>query len=191
MQRFLSFLQSKTVLDGNFLTMITEAVQKMDLYKTTYLSTEGQPLNSVHFLLDGFVYSSEKFQGREILTDFWEPMSFIIPHGISKQTYYESLSNVQLLENSSLIRIEGEDIDRALDHPQGRQLYHHLVSEEFRRRHRHTRFLQLCTVKERVKYLTENHPAIFRHLSHEQISSFVGTSRPNLTNVLADLTRSR
>src|SRR5690606_13060779 len=189
MQRFLSFLQSKAVLDGKFIEMVTSSVEELTLYKLDYLYTENQSINNIYFLLDGFVSSSERIEGRDILTNFWEPMTFIVPDSIVRRTYFESTGKIQLQEDSSLIKIRTSDILKSLRHPSGQYLYNFFINAELQRRHFQTRFLRLCTVKERIRYLSDRHPVVFRYLSHEQLASFVGTSRPNLTNLLSEITR--
>src|SRR5690606_1612625 len=110
MQRFLSFLQSKAVLDGKFIEMVTSSVEELTLYKLDYLYTENQSINNIYFLLDGFVSSSERIEGRDILANFWEPMTFIVPDSIVRRTYFESTGKIQLQEDSSLIKIRTSEI---------------------------------------------------------------------------------
>lgn len=191
MQRFLSFLQSQShaTLESNLRELITRSARKLSLRGADLLYTENQPINNIYFLLEGFVYSTERFEGRDILTRFWEPSAFVLPHGVNRTTYMESAARVELLVDSTVIQIQQKDILQALDYPSGKYLYNHFVNLEFIKHHRLAHFLRLCSVKERVKHLTDHYPILFRHLSHELLASFVGTSRPNLTNVLGDLNR--
>lgn len=123
MQQFLSFLQSHATLEPSLRELITRSARKMNLHGTDLLYTENQPINNVYFLLEGFAYSTERFEGRDILTRFWEPKNFVLPHSINRTTYLESAARVELLVDSTVIQIQQKDILQALDYPSGKYLY--------------------------------------------------------------------
>src|SRR5699024_1082404 len=135
MQRLLSFLQSQAALDGKFIEMITNSIQQLNLYHTEHLYIENQAISHIYFLLEGLVCSTEKTDGRDVLTSFWEPMEFIVPNSVNKRTYFESTDTVHLLEDSKLVKIKVEDIEKSLEYPVGRYLYNYFVNVEFKKQH--------------------------------------------------------
>lgn len=189
MQRFLSFLQSKTVLDGKFIETIKNSVRKLRLDQNDHLYIENQSINHIYFLLDGLACSTEKVEGQEVMTSFWESMEFVLPPSRARQNHFETTANVQVFKDSKVLRINVQDIFDSLQHPKGRYLYNHFIHVEFRKQRSLAHCLRTCKVKDRVKYLNEHHPSLFHHLNHEQLASFIGTSRPNLSNLLAELVK--
>lgn len=164
---------------------LSGVIQSKDISKKSFLLKEGQVCNHIYFIEKGFIRSFYMKDGKEITAWFMKEDDFII----SVNSFYKrepSYEYIQAIEDSTVNFVHYDDLQKLYNdfvefNINGRLLtiHYYILSEE------RLYSMRKQSAEERIKFLLDKHPEIFRRAPLGYIATYLGISLETLSRIRA------
>lgn len=139
-----------------------------------------------YFLEKGFAVAYHFYEGKKIVTSFFKPYDIIF----SPQSFFEqsqALENIQLTEDSALIRISYNSVHKLFDEFPVANLLARIITAQYysKSQERHID-LHSLTAWQRYEKLLKNFPGIELHTSQELVASYLNITPQSLSRLKHD-----
>jgi CRP-like cAMP-binding protein len=182
---FIEYVESFVPLDDTVRDALAKVLHRYQVSRNTYLVKEGEVVNEFNFIEKGSARIFYEHEGKEYIGWFSFDKSPAISYH-SFITQKPSLNNVQVLEDSVIIRIARSDLFDLYNRFKAMERFGRLFSEwlycNFVER---TYSLQILSAKARYEFLIEHQPELFRRVPMGHIASYLGISQETLSRIRA------
>jgi CRP-like cAMP-binding protein len=136
-----------------------------------------------YFLNDGFAMTYVFVKGQKHVESFWCSEQFII----SVSSFFGQVPSkefIQLREDSEVLCLSYADLQNLLDtFPEAHALYRLIMNQYYESSRERTRDMQQLTAAERFDKLIRNYPSIEKHVTQEDIASYLGITPQSLSRI--------
>lgn len=135
------------------------------------------------FLDEGFAMSYVFVKGRKHVENFWSSGQFII----SVSSFFEQVPSrefIQLRDNSEILCLSYAEV-RKLFHtfPEAHAIYCLMMNQYYESSRERTRDMQQLTAEGRYDKLIQSYPVVERHVTQEDIASYLGITPQSLSRI--------
>ncbi|MGB3468141.1 MAG: Crp/Fnr family transcriptional regulator [Cyclobacteriaceae bacterium] len=179
------YISQFTTVDEELSEQLMSVFSPVKKYRNTYLLRKGDIANLLYYIAKGSCRFYEKQEGKEIT--YWLAMDGeLVTSCTSFSMQTPANESIQLLEDSTLLVAEREELLKLqADNPRWEHLTRLVVEEYSRRQRVRIACLQIPSAKDRYSYIQNNHPELVQRFSQRHIASFIGVSQETLSRVRA------
>lgn len=175
-------LNKYQLIDSAVQEALLRVVKRRTLPKGTILLTEGQVVDEVHFIEEGLIRGFYYQDKKEITSWMADEGRFIwpLPSYLLRQP---SRENIQLLEPTTVLSIERQDVERlkrdhtVFDNLQGRIMERYIVLYDLRVR------LLLLKAEDRFEAYQQLFPELYQRVPLRYIATYLGVDPATLSRI--------
>lgn len=163
---------------------IQPLIRRMDIKKDTNLLEQGQVCRHIYFIESGFFRMFYvDYKGNEINSRFAKANDFMVDF-VSFTTKKPSLYYWKAMEDSKIIALEYEEIEKAYDKSPSWCKFGRLIAESvYLQIMEREEMLHFQDPEERYKTLLKKEPYLFQMVSQNQLSSYIGIKPESLSRL--------
>ncbi|POY36278.1 hypothetical protein C3K47_11015 [Solitalea longa] len=185
MEALIKALAALTTVSSDYEKQLRNVIRKEYYLKNQILIREGQKIEKVYFIEEGFAVNYYFKEGQKFTSRFWQKGDFLFTASdfmnVARSTEY-----IEMGENSTLYSLDYEDLNEINElFEAAKEVERRLVAMRYEFYEERIRDFQTLKGEERYKKLEAQFPDVIRKSALQNISSYLGITKETLSRYRA------